>query len=212
MATTTLSIPSNVRILGDLTVVGNLPAYARSALAQEALACYPILPTAWRVHDAIVTPLPATPSAANLGLVGGTFGTDVPTLQSEDLKAAGATNKYARVLIALPVEYEAGQTVVIRLRAAMLTTAADVAATIDLSVYRSDRDGAAESATDLVTTSAQSMNSTTPADLDFTINSGGLSPGDVLDLRVHVIVNDAATATAVKAEISAAELLCDIRG
>jgi maleate cis-trans isomerase len=46
----------------------------------------------------------------------------------------------------------------------------------------------------------------------FTITSSGLVAGDVLDIRLTIAVNDAATVTAVTPTIAAIDLLCDIKG
>ncbi len=92
----------------------------------------------------------------------------------------------------------------------MQTTVADVAATLDVEALESDGDGGVGS--DLVTTVAQDINSLTLSDNDFTIDASALAPGDMLDVRIAVTVNDAASATAVIAAIGAVSLLCDIRG
>lgn len=212
-AQTTLRIPSgiNVRIEGDLEVVGTQPTLARSRLVQESLAVYPVQWTTFRVWDAFATNLPGTSSADDLALVGGTFGTGVPSLESSDLKAAGATTLYARFTKALPAEYVAGETVQIRISGGMVTTVADTSATVDVEAYESDREGAVDGS-DLVTTSATTINSLTFGDDDFTVTATALAPGDVLDVRITVSVNDGASGTEVKARLGAVELLCDIKG
>ncbi len=205
------TVSGDLQINGDLRYTGSLkPDVPRSNLAQTALAAYPIPWTAWRVHDALATNLPGTSAADDLALVGGTFGSASPSLQSYDVKAAGAVTLYARASLWLPPEYDAGQTVKLRFHAGMLTTAADVSATLDAALYKSD--GEAGIGSDLVTTAAQSINSTTLADKDFDISATLLSPGDVLDLRIAVAINDASTATTVAAILGAASLLLDIRG
>lgn len=202
----------NWNIQGVLTVPqGNLkPERLRSELAQEQLAAFAVNPANWRQHDAFATALSATAGSDDLGLVGGTFGSAHPVLQTGDLKAAGATTRRARALVQLPAEYDEHETAQLRLTCGMVTTIADTAATVDVEVYKIAKDGSVGS--DLCTTAAQSINSLTDADKDFTINAADLSPGDVLDVRVSVLVNDAATVTAVIGQIGHAELLCDIRG
>lgn len=201
----------DVRIEGDLALAGDTAGMNRAALAQEPLVAYPLLPESWKVHDSLDTPLPATPLADDLGVVGGTFGTDTPSLQTEDLKAAGATTSYARRSFALPAEFDAGATVVLRIHAGMLTTVADVAATVDVGVFKSDREAGVDGA-DLCGTAAQSINNLVLADKDFNIDGAGLAAGDLLDVRVAVAVNDSATVTAVKAILSAIEMLLDVKG
>lgn len=207
---THVTIPDDLRVQGDLIVGGSIPTVSRSGITQESLAEYPVKLTDFRVHDALQTNLPGTSAADDLGLTGGAFGSASPSLNSSDLKAAGATTLYARVQLELPPEYDAGQTVQIRLHAGMVTTVADTAATIDVECYESD--GEAGVGSDLCTTAAQTINSLTLADKDFTITESGLSPGDVLDLRITMAINDAATGTAVQGQVGKVSLLCDIRG
>jgi len=204
---------------GDLTVQGNLtvtgeyrPAIARTALLQESLSPFPVRMTDWKVWDAMQTNLPTTPATDDLGMVHGTFATGSPSLQTEDLKAEAGnpTLKYARAQIPLPMNYVAGQTVVLRIHCGMITTAADDTCTIDVSAYESD--GEAGISADLCATAAVSMNSTDFADKDFTITATTLNPGDMLDVRVLITVSDGATGTAVIGCIGAVTLLCDTKG
>ena len=188
----------------------DLDAFPRSKLQQQTLVAHPINLTDFRVHDAMQTNLPGTSSADDLGLTSGTFGTSSPTLRSSDLKAAGATTIRARCLVALPAEYDAGETVQIRVRGGMVTTVADTSATVDVEAHKLDEDGAVGS--DLCTTSATTINSLTKGNKDFTITATTLNPGDRLDVRISVAVNDAATGTAVIAELSRIALLLDIKG
>lgn len=198
----------------DNTIVNSMlrsdAAIARAKLAQDALAVYPIKLSDFRVHDALHTNLPGTSSGDDLALVGGTLGTAHPLLQTSDLKAAGSTTLYGRTTIALPPEYESAETVQLRVSGAAVTTVADTAMTVDVEAYKIDRDGTVSA--DLVTTAAQDINSLTYADKDFTVTPTALQPGDQLDVRLALLVNDAASGTEVKGSIAAVELLCDIRG
>ncbi len=207
------SLPGDLIVPGDIRVTGRIsPAIAKSSiLALAVLQAFPIPLTDFRVWDAMQTLLPGTPSADDLGLVGGTFGAATPSLRSEDLKTAGATNKRARVLVQLPWEYEAGQSVSIRFKAGMITTVADTTATLDCEVFKLQSDPDDAIGSDLVSTAAQSMNSTSFADITFVITPTGLSPGDILDVRITAAVNDGASATAVIAGITSAKLLADVR-
>ena len=208
-----VTIPEDLIVGGNLRLTGRVtPAIAREdIIALAELQEFPIPLTDFRVHDAMHTVLPGTPATDDLGLVGGTFGVATPSIRSEDLKAAGATNKYARVLVQLPWEYEASQSVTLRFKAGMITTVADTTATLDCQAYKLQDDPDDAIGSDLVTTAATTMNSTTFADIDFVVTPTGLSPGDILDVRVTAAVNDAATATAVIAGITSAKLLCDVR-
>lgn len=209
MALTNL-ITGDVHIQGNLSMTGSPPSLTRAQLTQEDNARYPIPFESWRVFDAFGTLLPATPASDDLGLVGGTFGSASPTIQTGDLKAAGSTTRRARVTFNLPPEYVAGQSVTIRAHCGMNTTVADTTATIDFEAYRSDDEEGIGS--DLVATSATSFNSLTDANKDFTVNAATLSPGDTLDIRMSVVINDGATATAVIGVIGKVELLLDVKG
>jgi hypothetical protein len=202
-----LIVPGNIRLNGTLT-----PAVAKAnILALAELQAFPIPLTDFRVWNAMQTNLPGTPLTDDLGLVGGTFGTATPSLRTEDLKTAGATTSYARVLVQLPWEYESGQSVTLRFKAGMITTVADTTATLDCEVYKLQADPDDAIGSDLVTTAATTMNSTTFADIDFVVSPTGLSPGDILDVRIATAVNDGSGATAVIAGITSAKLLADVR-
>lgn len=181
----------------------------RGDLKLENLQVYDIPFERWRVHDAFGTLLPATPANDDLGLIGGTFGTAAPTIQTGDAKAASVTRR-ARALIYLPPEYQAGESVSIRAYAGMKTTVADTSATIDFEVYSSDLDETVSA--DLCTTAAQSINSLTLANKDFVITPTNLAPGSILDVRMTIAIVDSATATAVIGLIGRVALLADIRG
>jgi hypothetical protein len=163
------------------------------------------------VWDALATNLPGTSATDDLALTGGTFGTGTPSIQTSDLKNAGATTRYARCTVELPPEYVAGETVTIRLHAGMITTAASASATADLEVYLSNREFLVDGS-DLCATAAQSINNTTLADKDYTITATSLAPGDILDIRLAIAVSDTATATAVIGCVGSCELLLDIKG
>lgn len=211
---TTQLIPNDVIIQGNLLVDGDMPAYDRTELTLESNARHVIQWDAWRVHDAFGTLIPATGGNDDLGLYGGTFGTDAPSLQTGDLKNnTSLTTRYARCTFTLPHEYVGGQNITIRLNAGMVTTVASAAGTVDVEAYLSD-DAAGEVGvgSDLCATAAQSCNSLTFAPKDFTITPTGLLPGDTLDLRVAIGVNDTATATAVIGCIGAAEVLLGVKG
>jgi len=205
-------------VRGDMNVAsGTLTLRAgqinRSNLVQEDLSQLGVDLTKCTVHDdldVVLAGVGGTPSANDLGLIAGTWGTDAPTLQTEDLKAAGATTEYARFQIPITNDYVLDETLQIRIRAGMVTTVSDTTATVDLEVYFNDGDGAA--ATDLCSTAAQSMNSLTKANLDFTLTDNTISHGDILDCRVAVAINDGATGTVVIGEISAIKLIRDIKG
>ena len=207
------TLPGDLIVAGDVRINGRIsPAIAKSSLlALAELQAFPIPLTDFRVWDALQTLLPGTPSSDDLGLVGGTFGTATPSIRTEDLKAAGATNKRARFLVQLPWEYVAGESVTLRFKAGMITTIASSSATLDCEAYKLQADPDDSIGSDLVSTSAVNINSLTFSDVDLVVTPTSLSPGDILDVRVTIAVNDAATATAVIAGITSAKLLCDVR-
>lgn len=201
------------KVKGDKTFDGIITitqGLGRTELEQDALAVFPVPFTDLRVWDALATNLPGTAANDDLALSGGTFATNGPRVTAGDLKAAGATTRYARFQVALPAEYDAGETITLRIKCGMLTTVSDTTCTIDAQVYKLD--GATAIGSDLCATSATTMNSTTFANKDFTITPTGLVAGDVLDIRLAIACNDAATGTAVEPAIGAVSLLCDIRG
>lgn len=183
---------------------------AKTQLAQQVMQGFPIRLADCRVWDAMQTNVPGTPAADDLGLVTGTPGTDSPMLSTGDLKAAGATTRKVAFELPVPSNFDSSQTIELRIRAAMETTVADATAAVDLEVFKPDGAGAVGS--DLCSTAAESINSLTPADKDFTLNGGSISAGDKLICIVSVAVNDAATGTAVTGVIYSIDLRCDTRG
>lgn len=209
---------ASVRFPEDITVAGNLqldgsllPGLPRASLIQNDFQEYGINPALLRIHDAFASPISA---AANddLGLsTGGTYGTNAPYITAGDLKAAGATTRYARFLFVLPPEYVAGQSVRIVANAGMVTTVADTSCTVDFQAYKLDLD-ATVGGSDLVSTSATTINSTSFAVKNFEVTSSGLAAGDVLDIRVAIACNDAATGTDVIPAIAHLAISLDIKG
>ena len=208
---TALSVVGDANINGDLRLTGGLyPKKSRDdILALSDLEPFVIPITSWRVWDAMQTNLPGTAATDDLALVGGTFGTASPTIQSVDFGGT-TTTAYARAVIALPWEYDDGQTVTLRFHAGMLTTIADASCTLDVVCYESDEE--AGIGADICATAAQSINSTTFADIDFTITPTNLAAGDTLDVRITITGTDAGDAGAgITGTIGVAQLLCDVR-
>lgn len=186
------------------------PDIPRDNLLREDGAIYPVPLKDCMVWDSGAD-LPTAGASDDLGFLVGTWGTHAPYLSANDLKAAGATTRRARFVVSLPAEYVAGQSITIRVSAGMLTTVADTTCTVDIEAYLHGRDNTIDGS-DLCTTAAQSMNSLTFADKDFTITPTGLVAGDQLDVRLSVACNDAATVTPVTPAIGAIELVTSIRG
>lgn len=203
-------LSGNTVVQGNLTLTGDLlPALSRSDLATNQSDELLIPFEAWRVWDAMQTNLPGTAATDDLALIGGTFGTNAPSIQAGDLKAAGATTRYARCCVTIPPNFNTGGTVLIRAHAGMKTTVADTSCTIDFSAYRSDQEDGVGS--DLVTTAATTINSLTEADKDFTVDATTLLPGDYLDIRMAITCTDAATGTAVIPFVGMVALVLDTK-
>jgi len=210
---TPVSFPGDVIVAGTIRVGGGIspPISKANILALAELQAFPIALTDFRVWDAMQTLLPGTPAADDLGLVGGTFGTATPSLRTQDLKAAGASSNRARVLVQLPWDYVAGESITLRFKAGMITTVANTTATLDCEAFKLQSDPDDAIGSDLVSTAATTINSLTFADIDFVVSPSGLSPGDILDVRITTAVNDGASGTAVIAGITSAKLLVDVR-
>lgn len=182
---------------------------ARSNLVQDDLAAYGVPLTALRVHDALHTNLPGTAANDDMALITGTPGTDAPTLQGVDFGGTTSDEKAAFEFV-LPPGYVDGETVTVRVRGAMLTTVADDACTVDVECWKADGDGAVGS--DICATAAQSINSLTPANKDFTITPTGLAAGDRLVVRLAFAGNDSGDGGVMVPEISNVAMLLDIKG
>jgi len=202
----TIILPPEV--ITNYTIAGNADI-ATTKLAQRVLAESIVPLTHARTWDAVATNLPAAAASDDLGLVSGTWGTNPARITAGNVRTLGATTRRLYLAIPIPANYEDGQTVELHVRAKMETTLADVSCTIDAEAYVG-ADGALVA--DLVTTAAQSMNSLSAATYTFTINAIGVDPGDLLEVRLSISSNDAATATAVTPAIYSIALLCDTRG
>jgi len=205
-----LKVDGDAEIGGNLRVGGTVGPFSRSTLRQDDLLVYPISLTDFRVHDALQTVLPGTSATDDLGLYGGTFGTSQPLIRTYDVKAVGAVTLYARAQVILPAEYVAGESATLRITGGMVTTVAGVTATVDAEAFKVGKDNTLGS--DLCATALQTINSLTHAAKSFTITATLLNPGDVLDIRIAVAVNDAATATAVIAALGGIDMLLDVKG
>lgn len=203
--------PNGVIVQGNLQVTGSiLPTIDRADLTIDQSAEHLIPWEQWRTWDAHATNLPGTAASDDLGLVNGTWATSTPSIQAGDLKAAGSTTRRAGVVFCIPPWFVTAGTFKIRAYAGMKTTVADTSCTIDFEAYRSDK--ADSLGSDLVTTAATSINSTSKANKDFTVDSTTLLAGDYLHIRMSITCNDAATVTAVIPFVGAVSILMDIRG
>ena len=202
-----LVVPDGYVTDGSISATAQI---AVSKLAQQTVQEFPVPFNSLRVWDAITSLPPASASADDLGLVIGTPGTDAPTISTGDVKAAGVTTRKIGFELAVPHNYDDGQTIEVRVRAGMETTVADVTAYVDLQAYIVNGSGLVGS--DLVTTSLIAMNNLTAADCDFVLSAGSVDPGDHIMCVLTLSVEDSATATAVIANAYSVVLRCDTRG
>lgn len=210
MATDTVVLP-NVQVQGNVNFGGNVsPAWARSTLAIDTNQILALPFHIWRQATAVATTLSGTSSGSDLGYYTGTHGTAGSYIGTSDLKAAGSTTRLARCLIVLPPDYVAGATVSVRFSAGCITTLADTTATLNVDVRKVSRDRTVGA--NLYAGAALDIRSVTFAEKQFALTSSGLLPGDMLDIKATIIVNDAATATAVIGAWAAAELYTSIQG
>lgn len=190
-------------------MISSVAAIARSKLDQDDFAEDVIPLTAMRVHDALHTVLPSTAASDDMALITGTPGTDAPTLQGVDFGGTSTDEKCA-FLYSLGPEYVDGESFYVRVRAAMLTTVSDGTATVDVECFKYDSNGAVGA--DLCATSAQSINSLTPANKDFEITPTGLVRGDQFYIRVSFGGSDTGNAGVMIPEIYKVAVRKDIKG
>jgi hypothetical protein len=85
----------------------------------------------------------------------------------------------------------------------MVTTVADTSATVDVEAYEVNT-STGSVGSDLITTSATTINTlltSSTTTVDFTVNNSTVAANDLLDVRITVDISDAATGTAVIAEL-----------
>lgn len=163
-----------------------------------------------RIWDAFQTNLPTTASSDDLGMIPGTWATDAVTIQTSDAKNTTVTQR-ARFVYRLPMNYASGQPISVVAWAGMRTTVSSSTATIDFEAYKKN-DSTAGAGSDLVSTSATTINSLTAADKAFVIDPTGLVAGDELDIRVTIAITDVGTGTAVIGRIMKLYMLPTVRG
>lgn len=109
----------------------------------------------------------------------------------------------------LPPEYVAGGDISIRAGVDVVGTGALGTCTIDFSAYLQNKTSGAVGS-DLVSTAAQAI-SATAALLTFVVTPTGLVAGDLLIIKMTTSV-DNTNSTAIQAQISGLDVLCDIKG
>ena len=205
-----VTIPGDLVAGGALKGLENQAPTRRSTIIQDLSQAYALKLTEFRVWDAFQTVL-TTAATDDLGLTAGTFASGCPYITAGDQNGLGATTRYARTLFQLPPEYDAGQAIVLRFAAGVLTNPCATSCTIDVEAYLVGRD-TLKSGSDLVTTTAQNCNSTSFANYDFVLAQTGRVAGEWLDLRLTVAANHNSTGTSSIPVIAAADVLLTIRG
>lgn len=191
---------------------GEFTNVSRGDAAVEALTEKSIPLSAWVVDGSPNSPIEEASNEEGLGTAeaaSGQFGTVANYLATDDEKNE-TTSKTARAQIPIPANYIAGQAIKFRFRSGMKTTVASTSASLDLECYKSDRAGGAPG-NDLCTTAAQSINSLTLANKDFSIDETGLKAGDVLDIRITISIVDSATGTPVFGVVTHAAIMCGVK-
>jgi hypothetical protein len=210
LATTTLQVGDTLTIdSGGFKVIDTTGQIKQSG-GGTAVIPHTISLGDWRKTDG-VTVNAATAATTNFGLVLGTDGTDFPHFETIDSKAATTAVVARCPSVRLPPNYVAGSAITLRARCGMKTTVADNtnATTIDFFVY-SNSGVANLGSADLCATAAQSINSLTASNYDFTITPTGLVAGQDLHAKMVLTVTDAATATAVIGTVNHVELRCSV--
>ena len=158
--------------------------------------------TDMRTWDALATNVVGTAGNDDLALVTGTPGTNAPSIQTGDLKNAGATTRKVGFEFKVPEWYIPGSTITLSMEGGMTTTVASASCTVDCNAYVEDyanNDGTMSG--DLCATAAQSINSLTFATVSFVIDDDAtgyvIAPGDVLQFILSIACNDSGTGTAV---------------
>jgi len=197
----------DVEITGGIRVSGTYTGpINRSNLIADNTAVYPLALHTFRVHDAIQTNLPGTALADDLGVTSGAYGTDVPTIRSEDLNGDGTAASYARTSFTLPPEYVSGGTITLRIYADTQAGAASV----DAQVFQASKTSFQVTGSDLVTTSPTAI-STVFGAKDFVITPTSKVAGDTFDIRIAVIGTTSTTALTI-ARIPNIEILLQVKG
>jgi hypothetical protein len=142
-----------------------------------------------------------------MGLITGTPGTHSPTLKGVDF-GGGSTDEACMFQFAIPQSYDAAATVKVRVKAGMLTTVSDGTATIDCMCWADNGDGTVTS--DICATAAQSINSLTLANKDFTITSTNLVGGSMLNVKLVFGGSDVGDAGVMVPTITSVSMLIDI--
>ena len=181
----------------------------RADLVQDDAVVYNLdLMKAFRIA-AGNTALPAAPDATTLGITSGAFGTNSPTLTSTSTNNT-SESELARFQVIMPAEYQAGQSITIRVHA-KVTATRDTAATLEVLAYESDKEAGISG--NLAVGGAQDCNFVPYDDYDFVVTPTTLVAGDTLDCELVAITDDGGGGSgAGHIIIGAIQVLLDIKG
>lgn len=181
----------------------------RSGLITDEAKPYILLLDTWRVTGtgALLGASAGTPAGA-FGITYGTLGTASPKIVSEAASGNTKTNKMRRSF-PLPPEYVSGQPITVRVRAKEEVGAATVSTTVDVKVYKTDKEAGIGS--DICATDAIDV-TTAVGNKDFTVTPTGLVAGDVLDIEVTGVVTDTGGTVGTVLAVYDVAVLLDIKG
>lgn len=181
-------------------------------LRQRVLQRFPVGWDTFRVWDAWHSNPVATAATDDLALISGamTASGSAGRISAGDCRNLGATTRRVAFFFPVPANYDDGETIQFRVRAAMETTVASASCTVDLEAFV--RGVGANVGADLVTTAAQNMNSLSVTDYDFQLDAALIDPGMLLLVRLTIVCNDVATGTAVTPVVYGIDLFADTRG
>lgn len=205
------TLASNIKpksvVAGDCA---DAAGFRRGQMQLTGLDLFPLDITSFRKFDSVDLGLPAAATGSYLGLVTGTIGSNSPQLRTSDSKNTSVTQK-GRRLVTMPNLFAAAGSALarFRVRAGMMTTVASASATLAVAAYAINPDGTVGS--NLVSTSAQNINSLSLADFEFTFDPSALAAGDRLDVQTTIAIVDVATGTAVIGVIQNFILRCDVQ-
>lgn len=148
--------------------------------------------TEFRIHDSLIALPPTTGAVDDIGFVDGTPGSSRSYLEivtAADLNETSRTRCFATV----PSHYPAGATLTVNMEVTETTAPTDTAL-IDLLVVR------LQNTTDINPVAAQDITGASTTTISFALTSTAIVPGDVLDIRITVAVDDATTGTGTAAE------------
>ena len=196
-----------------INMTGQLPSLDRADLTLEQNQIYVLELDTWKVSTTLAA-LPAAGDSTSLGLVVGAHETAAHSLQGTDFGGLTKTETCRRKYT-LPVEYVSGQPIEIQVHGGVLTTISSTSATVLAEVVKvTPRTLTSDSGigTDLVTTTAQSINSLTMAYVEFNVTPTGLVAGDQLDIEITAEGIDGTDAGVMKMFIDRIAVKLDVKG